>query len=108
GVRFLGRRNDVERLYRGMDIYVLASYREGFPRSAMEAAAMRLPIVATDVRGCREVVDAGVTGVLVPARDSRALADAIGALAVDPERRVRMGAAGREKALREFDQQSCI
>ena len=108
GVRFLGRRDDVERLYRGMDIYVLASYREGFPRSAMEAAAMRLPIVATDVRGCREVVDTGVTGVLVPARDSRALADTIGALAVDPERRVRMGAAGREKALREFDQQRCI
>jgi glycosyltransferase involved in cell wall biosynthesis len=108
GVRFLGRRDDVERLYRGMDIYALASYREGFPRSAMEAAAMRLPIVATDVRGCRQVVESGVTGLLVPARDSRALADAIGALAVDPERRLRMGAAGREKALREFDQQRCI
>jgi glycosyltransferase involved in cell wall biosynthesis len=108
GVRFLGRRDDVERLYRGMDIYVLASYREGFPRSAMEAAAMRLPIVATGVRGCRQVVDSGVTGLLVPMRDSRALADAIGALAVDPERRVRMGVAGREKALREFDQQRCI
>jgi glycosyltransferase involved in cell wall biosynthesis len=108
GVRFLGRRDDVERLYRGMDIYVLASYREGFPRSAMEAAAMRLPIVATDVRGCRQVVDSGVTGLLVPVRDSRALADAIGALAVDPERRLRMGEAGREKALAEFDQQRCI
>ena len=108
GVCFLGRREDVERLYRGMDIYVLASYREGFPRSAMEAAAMRLPIVATDIRGCRQVVDPGVTGLLVPAHDSRALADAIGALAIDPERRLRMGAAGREKALREFDQQRCI
>ena len=69
---------------------------------------MRLPIVATDVRGCRQVVEPGVTGLLVPAHDSRALADAIGALAVDPERRLRMGAAGREKALREFDQQRCI
>jgi glycosyltransferase involved in cell wall biosynthesis len=108
GVCFLGRRDDVERLYRGMDIYVLASYREGFPRSAMEAAAMRLPIVATDVRGSRQVVEPGVTGLLVPTHDSRALADAIGALAVDPERRLRMGAAGREKALREFDQQRCI
>jgi glycosyltransferase involved in cell wall biosynthesis len=108
GVRFLGRRDDVERLYRGMDIYVLASYREGFPRSAMEAAAMRLPIVATDVRGCRQVVDSGVTGILVPARDSRALAGAIGGLATDRERRMRMGAAGRVKAVREFDQQRCI
>src|SRR5262245_52015932 len=108
GVRFLGRRDDLERLYRGMDIYVLASYREGFPRSAMEAAAMRLPIVASDVRGCRQVVDSGVTGILVPVRDSPALADAIGALAVDPERRLRMGAAGREKAVREFDQKRCI
>ena len=108
GVRFLGGRDDVERLYRGMDIYVLASYREGFPRSAMEAAAMRLPIVATDVRGCRQVVEPGETGLLVPPHDSPALADAIGALAVDPERRLRMGAAGREKALREFDQQHCI
>jgi len=91
-----------------MDIYVLASYREGFPRSAMEAAAMRLPIVATDVRGCRQVVEPGTTGLLVPPRDPAGLADAIAALAVDTERRLRMGAAGREKALREFDQQRCI
>jgi glycosyltransferase involved in cell wall biosynthesis len=74
----------------------------------MEAAAMRLPIVATDVRGCRQVVDSGVTGILVPGRDSQALAGAIGELATDRERRMRMGAAGRVKALREFDQQRCI
>jgi glycosyltransferase involved in cell wall biosynthesis len=108
GVRFLGGRDDVVRLYRGMDLYVLASHREGFPRSAMEAAAMGLPIVATDVRGCRQVVEPGVTGLLVPPRDPRALADAIAELAVDPERRCRMGAAGRQKAIREFDQQRCI
>ena len=108
GVRFLGRRDDVERLYRGMDVYVLASHREGFPRSAMEAAAMRLPVVATDIRGCRQVVEPGLNGLLVPPRDPAALADAIGLLAGDPERRVCMGVAGREKALREFDQQRCI
>jgi glycosyltransferase involved in cell wall biosynthesis len=108
GVRFLGSRDDVVRLYRGMDLYVLASHREGFPRSAMEAAAMGLPIVATDVRGCREVVEHEVTGLLVPPRNPLALADAIGALAVDPSRRLRMGKAGRRKALREFDQQRCI
>ena len=66
GVAFLGLRDDVEALYTAMDIYVLASHREGFPRSAMEAAAMGLPVVATDIRGCRQVVDDGRTGRLVP------------------------------------------
>jgi glycosyltransferase involved in cell wall biosynthesis len=108
GVRFLGNRDDVVRLYRGMDLYVLASYREGLPRSAMEAAAMRLPIVATDVRGCREVVEHGVTGLVVPPRNPSALAGAIAALAVDPSMRLRMGEAGRRKVLRDFDQQRCI
>ena len=57
GVHFLGMRNDVEDLYAAMDLYVLASYREGFPRSAMEAAATGLPLVVTDVRGSRQIVD---------------------------------------------------
>ncbi len=60
GVRFLGMRDDVDRLYAAMDIFVLPSHREGFPRSAMEAAAMGLPVVATDIRGCRQVVADGV------------------------------------------------
>jgi glycosyltransferase involved in cell wall biosynthesis len=104
GAQWLGARSDVERLYAAFDMYVLASYREGFPRSAMEAAAMGLPIVATDIRGCRQVVDHGLTGLLVPPRDSTALADAIAALAGDPSRRAAMGAAGRAKALVDFDQ----
>src|SRR4029077_3535820 len=79
-VKFLGLRDDVEQLYTAMDLYVLATFREGFPRSAMEAAAMGLPLVLTNIRGCRQVVDDGVNGILVPARDSRALADAIAAL----------------------------
>jgi glycosyltransferase involved in cell wall biosynthesis/ribosomal protein S18 acetylase RimI-like enzyme len=108
GVRFLGSRGDVVRLYAAMDVYVLASHREGFPRSAMEAAAMGVPVVATDIRGGRQVVDPDVTGVLIPPRDPAALIDAIADLATDPERRRRMGAAGREKAIREFDQQRCI
>jgi glycosyltransferase involved in cell wall biosynthesis len=103
GVIFLGARHDVERLYTAMDLYVLASYREGFPRSAMEAAAMGLPIVATDIRGCREVVDPGTTGLLVPVRDHDALTRAVEALVEDPARRGRMGKAARRKAVREFD-----
>lgn len=108
GVRFLGARGDVERLYAGMDVYVLASHREGFPRSAMEAAAMGLPIVATDIRGCRQVVDHERTGLLVPVRRPDALADAIESLVADPRRRRAMGDAGRVKAQREFDQRTCV
>lgn len=108
GVRFLGARDDVERLYSAMDVYVLASHREGFPRSAMEAAAMGVPIVATDIRGCRQVVDHGVTGLLVPVRDARALANAVERLACDPSLRSRMGAAARRKAVEDFDQRRCI
>lgn len=108
GVRFLGLRHDVERLYTAMDVYVLASHREGFPRSAMEAAAMGLPVVATDIRGCREVVGPGVNGYLTPVGDAEALARAIGRLVADPDERHAMGRASRAKAVAEFDQQRVI
>lgn len=108
GVRFLGLRHDVEDLYAASDLLVLPSYREGFPRSAMEAAAMGLPVVATNIRGCRQVVEPGVTGLLVEARDARALADAIAALAGDESRRRNMGRAARAKAGREFDDRRII
>lgn len=108
GVRFLGHRDDLERLYAGMDIYVLASHREGFPRSAMEAAAMGLPVLATDIRGCRQVVDHQRTGLLVPPHDPTALAAGLATLALDADLRRRLGAAGRQKAVRSFDQQACI
>ena len=77
GVRFLGMRTDMEDLYSAMDLFVLPSHREGFPRAAMEAAAMGLPVVATDIRGCRQVVDDGVNGILIPVRDPKALGAAI-------------------------------
>ena len=93
GAIFLGERREVESLYPGFDLFVLASHREGFPRAAMEGAACGLPIVASDIRGCRQVVDHGHTGLLVPARDAVALADAIATLAADPIRRQAMGRA---------------
>jgi glycosyltransferase involved in cell wall biosynthesis len=108
GVEFLGLRADVERIYAALDVYVLASHREGFPRSAMEAAACGVPVIATDIRGCRQVVDHERTGLLVPVRDAGALADAIGQLADRPDDRERMGAAGAAKALVDFDQQRVI
>jgi glycosyltransferase involved in cell wall biosynthesis len=74
----------------------------------MEAAAMGVPVIATNIRGCRQAVDDGVTGRLVPVRDAKALAAAIRDLADAPEVRARFGAAGRAKALREFDDQRCV
>ena len=108
GVCFLGHRDDVEDLYGAFDMYVLASHREGFPRSAMEAAAMALPIVATDIRGCRQVVDDGHTGLLVARGDAVAITEAIDALAADGARREAMSKAARAKAVHEFDQQRQI
>jgi glycosyltransferase involved in cell wall biosynthesis len=74
----------------------------------MEAAAMGLPVIATNIRGCRQVVADGETGLLVPARDAPALAEAIARLATQPSLRASMGAAGVAKARREFDQQTVI
>jgi glycosyltransferase involved in cell wall biosynthesis len=108
GVRFLGQVDDMVTFYAALDVYVLASHREGFPRSAMEAAAMGLPVVATDIRGCRQVVDYGATGQLVPVRSPSALAAGLADLVADPSRRRRWGAAGRVKAQVEFDQGAVI
>jgi glycosyltransferase involved in cell wall biosynthesis len=107
-VVFAGHRDDVEQLYRGLDLYVLPSHREGFPRSAMEAAASGLAVVATDIRGCRQVVDEGVTGLLAPLRDVGALAAAIRALVEDEPRRTAMGRAARKKAEAEFDDRDVV
>jgi glycosyltransferase involved in cell wall biosynthesis/FMN phosphatase YigB (HAD superfamily) len=108
GVRFLGMRDDVDRLYHAMDLFVLPSWREGFPRAAMEAAASGLPVIATDVRGCRQVVDHDVTGLLVPVRDAAALTAAIIALGDDPARRRRMGGAAVERARASFDERRVV
>ena len=86
------------------DIAVLPSYREGVPSSLLEAAACGLPLIATDVPGCREIVQPGVNGLLVPAKDAPALAAAIRQLCADPATRQRMGQASRAKVLAEFDQ----
>ena len=92
-------------LYQLMDVVVLPSYREGFPTVALEAAAAGKPIVATRVTGsCDAVVD-GETGLLVPARDSSALAGAIGSLLDDKTKANQMGLAARSRVVREFQQE---
>ena len=103
-VRPLGHVEDMAALLPEVDVMVLPSYREGLPRSLLEAAAGGLPCVTTDAPGCREIVEDGVNGYLVPVRDARALAEAIRRLHADPQLRRSMGQAGREKVLREFDE----
>lgn len=102
GVVFTGRRDDMPQSYAAFDLFVSASWREGFPRAAMEAAAMALPAVATDIRGNRQVVEPGVTGTMVPVRAAAALADACGELVQHPDLRRRMGDAAASRAVAEF------
>ena len=101
---FTGLRHDLPPLYAAMDVFVLPSHREGFPRAPMEAAAMAKPVVATNIRGCRETVDDGVTGVLVPLRDATALSKAIAAYLDDADRRRQHGNAGLALAASRFDE----
>lgn len=103
-VTYLGHISDMPRLLSEIDVAVLPSYREGVPRSLLEAASCGLPIITTDAPGSREVVINGVNGILVPVRDAPALAAAVRYLYERPAERLRMGRAGREKILREFDE----
>ena len=100
-----GWRDDVRDLLAVMDVFVLASWREGMPRSAIEAAAMGKALVLTDIRGCREVARHDREALLVPPRDPGALAAAISRLAADPALRERLAGAARRRALERFSEQ---
>lgn len=102
GIEWLGWRGDVAAILAQSDIACLPSYREGLPKSLIEAAAAGLPIVTTDTVGCREVVEHGRNGLLVPVRDAEGLAAALEVLIGNPELRRRMGVASRELAVHEF------
>lgn len=101
---FAGMRSDMPDLYALMDVFSLPSHREGFPRSAMEASAMGVPAVVTDVRGCREAIVHDRNGLLVPLGDSEALANALLDLLTNSERARRMGEEGRRMAVAQFDE----
>ncbi len=108
-VRWLGPRDDMEQVYAQSDCMVLPSYREGLPRGLLEAAAMGLPLVATDVPGCRQVVRHGVNGLLCAARDALALRAALEEMVrMSEERRCAMGAAGRALVERKYDEQQVV
>ncbi len=98
-----GWREDMPRVWAASDVAVLPSYREGLPVTMQEALASGLPVVVTDAPGCREVVDEGKNGFLVPPRDAASLAEALGALLADADLRRAMGRAGRDKAVAEFN-----
>ena len=105
-VTLLGQVEDMPALLAQVDVAVLPSYREGVPRSLLEAAACGLPLIATDVPGCREVVREGENGLLIPPRDPAALGKAIARLAGDAALRRRMGEASCQLAVAEFAQEA--
>ena len=97
-----GRREDMPAVYAASSMVVLPSHSEGLPRTLLEAAACGRAMVATDIPGCREVVDHDVNGFLVPVGDADAIAHAIERLFADSSLRTRMGAAARNKAINAF------
>lgn len=101
-VEFLGYQKDIPSLYSKSHIICLPSYREGLPKSLIEAAAASRAIVTTDVPGCRDAIIPNVTGLLVPAKDPEKLVNALQILIENPEIRISMGKAGRKLAEREF------
>jgi glycosyltransferase involved in cell wall biosynthesis len=107
-IRLLGYRLDVPDILRAADVFVLASHREGMPRSIIEAMLTGLPVVATDIRGAREEVIHGETGLLVPVRNRQALASALQRLAGDATLRTQFGDASRHRALDLYDEAKVI
>lgn len=107
-IHFAGLRSDIRELLSIMTIYTLPSYREGMPRSILEAMAMERPVVATNIRGCREEIVEGQTGHLVPPRDADALAQAILSLLREPSKAAAMGRSGRSRILELFTEEKVL
>ena len=102
-VRLQGFMNDPSHCYRAMDVLVLPTYREGLGMAALEASASALPVVASDIDGCRDAVIDQVTGTLVPPRDSSRLASALERYLDDEDLRICHGAAGRKRVVEAFN-----
>lgn len=109
-IKWLGEvpANEVKDHLARANVVVLPSYREGSPKALMEAGAMGIPVVATDVPGCRDVVTHEGNGLLVPAKNAEALASAIMRLLQDPALAAKLGKGGRDRAERDFDEQVMI
>lgn len=107
-VEWKGFQSDILSVLQSADVVVLPSYREGLPKSLVEAAAVGRPIITTDTVGCRECVEHGKNGFLVSVGDSDELADAMIKLIQDKQLRLKMGKASRQKAEREFSIKSVL
>ena len=108
-IEYLGHSDDMVLVYGEADCVVLPSYREGMPKTLLEAASMGLPAITTDVPGCRQAVVDGETGFLCNARDATALAATMRRmLLLTPEQRAKMGRVARERVVREFDENIVI
>jgi len=105
---FLGHRDDTPKLYSCMDLLVLPSHREGLPLVPMEACAMGIPCIVTDIRGCREVITDQVNGLVVPRADIKALAQAIRRILENADERALFGRRAREVAVERFDEKKVI
>lgn len=104
-VTLTGKREDIPEILGLLDIFTLPTFtHEGLPRSILEAMSMSLPVVATNIRGCREAVIHGQTGLIVAPKDSEKLTEALGTLLKDPDRRQVYGAASRQRIEGEYDE----
>jgi glycosyltransferase involved in cell wall biosynthesis len=102
GIVNVGFRSDIPELLAGCDIFVLPSHREGMPLSILEAMAMGKPVVATNIRGCREEVEDGRNGYLFPVKDVEALCDRLDRLVSDPGRSSEFGRVSRDLAMKHY------
>lgn len=107
-VLFLGRRSDVADLLAASDLFVLSSVAEGLPVTIIEAMAAGLPVIATNVGGCAEIVQDQITGRIVPPRSPAQLAEAIAETLSDSRRATEMGRAGRSRAADNFAAEACV
>ena len=103
-IRYIGRQEDVRPFYQEADCLVFPSYREGFPNVVLEAGAMGLPAIVTDINGSREIIQNGVNGLIIPSHDADQLYTAMRYMVEHPNERSRMAAAARPLIVERYDQ----
>ena len=107
-VKRWGHQENVISFIRDADVMVLPSHHEGLPKTLLEGAAMEKPIITTDIAGCREIVEDGVNGLLIPVKNARKLAEAMVYMISNPLSRVKMGKKGREKVVQHFSDEIVV
>jgi glycosyltransferase involved in cell wall biosynthesis len=103
-ITFHGYVNDIQRYFAMLDVLILPSYREGFGNIVIEAQAMGVPVIVSDIPGPTDAMSPGETGLTIPAKDAQALRQAMEEMAAHPDMRVEMGTNGRQFVEERFDQ----